>query len=91
MDTDNEKLKNYYKKYSKTYYQQHKEKFKKYYETYKKNKLEKHIGVKKKKTKRELEIIKWERKLKKLEEKKLAYIEKLKLDGIISPSRMQDN
>jgi hypothetical protein len=88
-DDKDEKTKEYYKKYSKNYYQLHKDKFKKYYETYKQNKLEKQQGtfvkpVKPKKTKRELNAIKWERKVKKNEQKRLAFIEKLKNDGFIS-------
>lgn len=84
-----DKMKEYYKKYSKTYYQLNKDKFKKYYETYKKNKLEKQQGiftkpVKSKKTKRELNAIKWEKKIKKNEKRRLAFIEKLKTEGYIS-------
>lgn len=83
-----DKMKEYYKKYSKTYYQLNKDKFKKYYETYKKNKLEKQQGTfvkpeKPKKTKREMNAIKWERKIKKNEKKRLAFIEKLKEEGYI--------
>lgn len=76
------------REYSRNYYNLHKEKFKKYYETYKKNKLEKLNGtfvppVKIKKSKRELEALKWERKNRKLEERKKWFIEELKKTGFI--------
>lgn len=92
-----DKLKEYYKnyqkshrskysEYSRNYYHQNKEKFKKYYETYKKNKLAKANGTyekqeKPKKTKRELERLRWERKMQKNEEKRLAFIEYLTAAG----------
>lgn len=84
---------NKYKEYSKNYYQLNKDKFKKYYETYKKNKLEKQKGifvkpVKVKKTKHEKDMLKWERKNKKNEERRLAFIEQLKLEGFfINPNK----
>lgn len=76
------------KEYSRNYYNLHKDKFKMYYETYKKNKMEKLNGtfvkpIKHKKTKRELEILRWERKERKLEERKKWFIEELKRTGWI--------
>lgn len=96
-----DKIKEYYKKYqkahrekyseySRNYYHLHKERFKKYYETYKKNKLAKENGTfekpeKPKKTKRELDKARWERKIRKNEERRLAFIEQLKQQGMLPP------
>jgi hypothetical protein len=75
-----------YSEYSRNYYNQNKEKYKKYYETYKKVRLAKKKGTyipahREKRTKRELETLRWERKLRKNEERRLAFIEHLKLTG----------
>ena len=99
MDKE-DKTKEYYKKYqkahrekyseySKNYYHLHKDRFKKYYETYKKNRLAKENGSfikpdKPKKTKRELDKVRWERKLQKNEAKRLAFIEHLKQTGMLA-------
>ena len=94
-----DKTKEYYKKYqkehrkkyseySKKYYHLHKDKFKQYYNTYKKNKADKENGTftkpeRPKKTKRELEAIRWEKKIKKNEERRLAFIEHLHKIGTL--------
>lgn len=102
-----DKIKEYYKKYqkahrakyseySRNYYHQHKDRFKKYYETYKKNKLAKENGTfekpcKPKKTKRELETARWNRKLLKNEERRLAFIEQLKQQGVLPPDDSKED
>ena len=95
-----DKIKEYYKKYqkahrskyteySRNYYYLHKDRFKKYYETYKKNKLAKENGTfekpdKPKKTKRELDKARWDRKIQKNEERRLAFVEHLKSIGVLA-------
>ena len=79
-----------YTEYSRNYYHLHKERFKQYYETYKKNKIAKQNGTfekpdKQKKSKRELDKARWDRKIQKNEEKRLAFIEKLKQQGMLPP------
>lgn len=75
-----------YSEYSRNYYNLNKEKYKQYYETYKKVRLAKKKGTyipahREKKTKRELDKIRWERRLRKNEERRLAFIEELKQSG----------
>lgn len=80
-----------YNEYGRDYYQKHKEKFKKYYDDYKKNRLAKKNGtyvktkITKHQSKRELERRRWERKLRINEEKRLAFIAKLKQTGELPP------
>lgn len=94
MDEQNEsQIKEFQKiyqqsQYSRNYYKMYKEKFKKYYETYKKNKLNEENGVfhnpnKVKKTRRELDVINWNRKLANNERRRLEFIKKLQDEGLV--------
>jgi hypothetical protein len=98
MDEENKsQLKDYYKsyqqsEYSRNYYKMYKDRFKKYYETYKKNKLNTENGnIRKpnkiKKTRRELDVIKWNRRLANNERKKLEFIKQLQQEGILTDEK----
>lgn len=90
---DENQIKDYHKsyqqsQYSRNYYKMYKDRFKKYYENYKKNKNSKENGTfrkpnKIKKSKRELEVIKWNRRLANNEMKRLEYINQLQEEGIL--------
>lgn len=85
MDENSKYLKN--KEYARNYYLNNKENFKKYYESYKKRKQDKLNGnnseltnkIEISKTKKDR--IRYENKLRRLEIKKKAFIEKLTNDG----------
>lgn len=98
MDEQNEsQIKEFQKiyqqsQYSRNYYKMYKEKFKKYYETYKKNKLNEENGVfrnpnKVKKTRRELDVINWNRKLANNERRRLEFIKKLQDEGLLTDKK----
>lgn len=100
MDEQKEsQIKDYYKshqqsQYSRNYYKMYKDRFKKYYETYKKNKLNKENSNfrkpnKVKKTKRELEVIKWNRRLANNEIKRLEFIKQIQQEQNLKEEQEQ--
>jgi hypothetical protein len=75
-----------YRDYARTYYATHKEQFKKYYETYKTKKQNKASGViiepdTTKLTNHQKVMLRYNKKLERLDAKKNAFIEKLKSQG----------
>lgn len=76
-----------YRDYARTYYATHKEQFKKYYETYKTKKQNKANGITiesddaNKLTNHQKVMLRYNKKLERLDAKKQAFIEKLKSQG----------